>query len=56
MREAVAITQDQAKLEASGGVSESTLRTTADTGVDHVSIGALTKDLKTVDLPMRLSL
>lgn len=56
MREAVAITQGQAKLEASGGVSESTLRGIAETGVDYISIGTLTKDVKAVDLSMRLSL
>lgn len=56
MREAVAITQGRAKLEASGGVNENTLRAIAETGVDYVSIGALTKDVKAVDLSMRLSL
>lgn len=56
MREAVAITAGRAKLEASGGVNESTLRAIAETGVDYVSIGALTKDVKAVDLSMRLSL
>ncbi|MBS7663904.1 carboxylating nicotinate-nucleotide diphosphorylase [Pseudomonas lalucatii] len=56
MRQAVAITQGRAKLEASGGVNESTLRTIAETGVDYVSIGTLTKDVKAVDLSMRLSL
>ena len=56
MREAVAISQGQAQLEASGGVNESTLRAIAETGVDYVSIGALTKDVKAIDLSMRLSL
>ncbi|WPC04381.1 carboxylating nicotinate-nucleotide diphosphorylase [Pseudomonas benzenivorans] len=56
MRQAVAITQGRAKLEASGGVNESTLRTIAETGVDYVSIGTLTKDVKAVDLSMRLAL
>ena len=56
MREAVAITQGRAKLEASGGLNESTLRTIAETGVDYISIGTLTKDVKAVDLSMRLSL
>ena len=56
MREAVAITQGRAKLEASGGINESTLRTIAETGVDYISIGTLTKDIKAVDLSMRLSL
>jgi nicotinate-nucleotide pyrophosphorylase (carboxylating) len=56
MREAVALTAGRAKLEASGGVNESTLLAIAETGVDYVSIGALTKDVKAIDLSMRLSL
>ena len=56
MRRAVAITQGRAKLEASGGINESTLRAIAETGVDYISIGTLTKDVKAVDLSMRLSL
>jgi len=56
MREAVRRTAGTAKLEASGGVNETTLREIALTGVDFVSIGALTKDVKAVDLSMRLSL
>lgn len=56
MREAVTITTGRAKLEASGGINEQTLRSVAETGVDYISIGALTKDVKAVDLSMRLSL
>ncbi len=56
MREAVTLTAGRAKLEASGGVNAITLRAIAETGVDYVSIGALTKDVKAVDLSMRLSL
>ncbi|HUE92883.1 carboxylating nicotinate-nucleotide diphosphorylase [Pseudomonas sp.] len=56
MRQAVAINQGRAKLEASGGINESTLRAVAETGVDYISIGTLTKDIKAVDLSMRLSL
>ncbi len=56
MRQAVTITQGRAKLEASGGINESTLRAIAETGVDYISIGTLTKDVKVVDLSMRLSL
>lgn len=56
MRQAVAITAGRAKLEASGGINDSTLRGIAETGVDYISIGTLTKDLKAVDLSMRLSL
>lgn len=53
MRRAVAITAGSAKLEASGGVSESTLRAIAETGVDYISMGTLTKDCKAIDLSMR---
>ena len=42
-----------AKLEASGGIDQSTLRSIAETGVDYISIGLLTKDCKAVDLSMR---
>lgn len=53
LREAVKITADRAKLEASGGITDSTLRPIAETGVDYISIGALTKNCKAVDLSMR---
>jgi nicotinate-nucleotide pyrophosphorylase (carboxylating) len=56
MRQAVAINQGRAKLEASGGINQNTLRAVAETGVDYISIGTLTKDVKAVDLSMRLSL
>lgn len=56
MREAVRITAGRAKLEASGGINDTTLVPIAETGVDYISIGALTKDIKAVDLSMRLSL
>jgi len=56
MRTAVQLTAGRAKLEASGGINESTLRVIAETGVDYISIGALTKDVKAIDLSMRLSL
>ncbi|MFJ3467189.1 carboxylating nicotinate-nucleotide diphosphorylase [Pseudomonas sp. NPDC090201] len=56
MREAVCLTAGRAKLEASGGVTDATLRTIAETGVDYISIGTLTKDVKAVDLSMRLSI
>lgn len=55
MRTAVAMTAGKAKLEASGGINETTLRVIAETGVDYVSIGTLTKDVKALDLSMRLS-
>ena len=56
MREAVAQTAGRASLEASGGITEKTLRSVAETGVDFISIGTLTKDIKAVDLSMRLSM
>jgi len=56
MREAVRLTAGRAKLEASGGVTDTTLRSIAETGVDYISIGTLTKDVKAVDLSMRLSI
>jgi nicotinate-nucleotide pyrophosphorylase (carboxylating) len=58
MRTAVAFNKDngsKAKLEASGGITQKTLVFIAETGVDFISIGALTKDCKAVDLSMRLS-
>jgi nicotinate-nucleotide pyrophosphorylase (carboxylating) len=54
LREAVAINQGRAELEASGNVTDTTLRPIAETGVDYISIGALTKDCKALDLSMRL--
>ncbi|MGH8416695.1 MAG: carboxylating nicotinate-nucleotide diphosphorylase [Pseudomonas sp.] len=56
MRQAVHLTAGRAKLEASGGVTDATLRSIAETGVDYISIGTLTKDVKAVDLSMRLSI
>lgn len=53
MRTAVATTQGAAKLEASGGVTDATIKGIADTGVDYISIGTLTKDCRAVDLSMR---
>lgn len=56
MRTAVRLTAGRARLEASGGVNEQSLRAIAETGVDYISIGSLTKDIRAVDLSMRLSL
>ncbi|WP_240997684.1 nicotinate-nucleotide diphosphorylase, partial [Pseudomonas viridiflava] len=50
MREAVRLNASRAKLEASGGINDDTLRVIAETGVDYISIGAMTKDVKAVDL------
>ncbi|MEP1215007.1 MAG: carboxylating nicotinate-nucleotide diphosphorylase [Marinobacter sp.] len=54
MRKAVARTAGTAKLEASGGITNDSLVPVAETGVDYISIGALTKDVRAVDLSMRL--
>lgn len=56
MRTAVQLTAGRAKLEASGGVNEETLQGIAATGVDFISLGTLTKDIKAIDLSMRLKL
>jgi nicotinate-nucleotide pyrophosphorylase (carboxylating) len=53
LREAVARTARRARLEASGGVNLSTIRPIAETGVDRISVGNLTKDVTAVDLSMR---
>ena len=52
-REAVRVTAGRAALEASGGITLETVRAVAETGVDRISIGALTKDVRAVDLSMR---
>ncbi len=54
MREAVTITGGRALLEASGGVSLEQLRGIAETGVDRISIGKLTKDVVAVDYSLRV--
>ena len=54
MREAVAISAGRAVLEASGNVTLEILRGIAETGVDRISVGALTKDVRALDLSMRL--
>jgi nicotinate-nucleotide pyrophosphorylase (carboxylating) len=53
MREAVKITDDRAELEASGGVSLKTVREIAETGVHRISVGAITKDVRAMDLSIR---
>ncbi len=53
MREAVAIAAGRAILEASGNVSLETVHSIAATGVDRISIGGLTKDVRALDLSMR---
>ena len=53
MSEAVAIASGRAVLEASGNVRLETARAIAETGVDRISIGSLTKDIRALDLSMR---
>ena len=53
MREAVAINAGRAQLEASGGVKLERVRAIAETGVDRISIGTLTKDVRALDLSLR---
>ncbi|MGK5026057.1 carboxylating nicotinate-nucleotide diphosphorylase [Janthinobacterium sp. RB2R34] len=54
MREAVAVTNGRALLEASGGINFDTVRAIAETGVDRISIGSLTKDIKATDYSLRI--
>jgi nicotinate-nucleotide pyrophosphorylase (carboxylating) len=54
LRRAVALSQGRARLEASGGVGLDQLRAIAETGVDDISVGDLTKSVRAVDLSMRL--
>ena len=54
LRKAVELNKGQAKLEASGNVSLETIRSIAETGVDFISVGALTKNVEAVDLSMRI--
>jgi len=55
MRNAVAWTAGRAELEASGGITLDNVRAIAETGVDRISIGALTKDIAAVDLSLRFA-
>ena len=54
MRSAVAINAGRALLEASGGINSETVRAIAETGVDRISIGSLTKDIKATDYSLRV--
>ena len=54
MREAVALNAGRALHEASGGVSLDSVRAIAETGVDRISIGSLTKDVKATDYSLRI--
>lgn len=54
MQDAVKINQGRALLEVSGGVNAETIRTFAETGVDRISVGALTKDVRATDYSLRI--
>lgn len=56
MRKAVAFVAGRGELEASGGVNIKTVRAIAETGVDRISIGTLTKDIHALDLSMRFKI
>ena len=56
MKEAVAFTNGHALLEASGGINLDQIRAIAATGVDRISLGKLTKDIKAVDFSMRIAI
>ena len=54
MREAVKVNAGRALLEASGGINMQTVRAIAETGVDRISIGSLTKDVRATDYSLRI--
>ncbi|MDB5840236.1 MAG: carboxylating nicotinate-nucleotide diphosphorylase [Herminiimonas sp.] len=54
MREAVELTNGRAVLEASGGINMETARAIAETGVDRISIGSMTKDVRATDYSLRI--
>ncbi len=55
LRQAVTLNAGRCKLEASGNIDGESLVTTAETGVDYISIGALTKHCRAIDLSMRFA-
>ncbi len=55
MKEAVEITKGKALLEASGGITDETLREIAETGVDIISMGALTHSVKAFDISLKIA-
>jgi nicotinate-nucleotide pyrophosphorylase (carboxylating) len=54
MREAVRVNAGRALLEASGGINMDTVRAIAETGVDRISVGSLTKDVRATDYSLRI--
>jgi nicotinate-nucleotide pyrophosphorylase (carboxylating) len=53
MKKAVILIDGKSQTEASGGITESTLRQVAETGVDYISVGALTHSVKSLDLSLK---
>lgn len=53
MKEAVGIVNEQYETEASGGITEATIREVAETGVDFISVGALTHSIKSLDISLK---
>ncbi len=54
LREAVALVEGKVKLEASGGITKESIRAIAETGIDFISVGAMTKNVQAIDLSMRM--
>lgn len=54
MKKAVEITDGKAKLEASGGITDETLREVSETGVDIISMGAITHSVKAFDISLKI--
>ena len=54
MKKAVQLIGGKYKIEASGGITEATLRSVADCGVDYISVGALTHSVKSLDLSLKV--
>ncbi len=54
MRQAVKLSAGKSKLEVSGSVTRETIKSFADTGVDYISVGALTKNVRAIDFSMRI--
>jgi nicotinate-nucleotide pyrophosphorylase (carboxylating) len=55
MKQAVKLIGGRYKTEASGGITETTLRAVAECGVDYISVGALTHSVKSLDLSLKVS-
>jgi nicotinate-nucleotide pyrophosphorylase (carboxylating) len=56
LAEAVKLVNGQCKLEASGGITETNIAAVAETGVDYISVGALTHSVRSLDLSLKIDL